>query len=499
MKFKCMFALAGFLAAASAVSAHHSLTAVQAKDANGAARTTFSSTEKIMLTAVANISVIDSQNLQFIYEVRDPNGTLRLTQIGNSIPGSVGSGGSSLTVDISRFFSVPGMYTMTAIARAPSTSVAPGDATATTTFLITSPVITLTYPPNGAMDIADSPIVFRWAATGAAKYRLTVAQDAAFFQGASSFETLATEYTYPTEPPDTRQRLQAGTVYYWKVEGLNSDNSIAATSAFAQTFTVKAQAAPPSARDIAIVGIQQDITETTKVKIDVLVKNQGGKAESSIQINLFYPSASGPLNYIIASIASGETQTVSFYPTGYLSGNVFFFASCDFFDDNNRNNVLSMQLNITGAASAKILGKVDEVGEPSGIEGVAVTIKGSNVSQAVKTGGGGQYKFEGLAPGDYTVEVLSPADFEQSQPQNVSCPQAQAYPNIDFHLKPKLKPADQALKDAVAAMPPALAQEFNGYDIVSMSVAGGGEPAGILYLISKGRGKINSFKVEPLP
>lgn len=482
--------------AAAAARAHHSIVAVQAQDPTGAIRTSFSNSERIRLFASVSISRDDTKNIQFTFVVKDPAGKVVLRQSGNSIPGQAGSGGSSFDIAISKFFTHPGTYTLEVTATAPSGSVSPGSVSGSATFSVTSPQITLLYPPNGATDLLDRPLIFRWAGTGAAKYRLSVDDDSGFFATLFTGETSLTEFTYPTDPPDIRQRLQAGILYHWKVEGLNLDGTVAAVTAFPFTFTIAAPAAPPTSRDLAIEKIAQDPAAMNAVKVDVFVRNQGGKSETQVPVNLF---ANGAFvgNQTLASIGAGGTAVASFYPKPFPSGNTLFTAGLDFFDDYNKNNILSASLFIVAPEVPKILGKVEEEGDPSGLYGIILSYEGpTGKSGRVASGPGGQYKIDDLIAGEYTVTVEHPDYLPARRKVTLD---SRAMPNVDFVLQPK--PLSQA--DAAALLlrqvPPDVARRLEGYDLVDIEVPPGTDLTVLVRSVYRKKARIASFDLEVSP
>ncbi|PIU82840.1 MAG: hypothetical protein COS68_07240 [Elusimicrobia bacterium CG06_land_8_20_14_3_00_38_11] len=395
------------------------IKSVSVTDQLGSVRANYSHTEKVNLnTSVFNDMITD--RISFRFEIKDPAGAVRFTHTGNSIPGTIGDGGSSVKyIPIANFFSTSGNYKLTVTANAVSKE---------TSFSVYSPNITPTYPSNYARDLTDKPLVFRWVASGAAKYKISVAIDAAFFNTLLTDETALLQYSYPDNPTDVRQKLSAGTVYYWKVEGLDAAGNIVAKMASPSNFTIKSTAITVAAKDLIIL----DIIPTPNLpKVTVSVKNQGGKTENAIPLSLYLNGMLvGTQN--IDTISVGETKSLSFLTN--ISGLVIAMASLTFDDDNVKNNIFMKQINVFTEAveKAKILGTVmTSYGKK--LPDAVVKFDGQSKG-TVLTNSGGEYKIENLSLGEYKLSVSSSGYIDAESIVKVD--KLKAYTNVDFKLKP---------------------------------------------------------------
>ena len=400
------------------------MKSVSVTDQLGKVRTNYSVTEKVNLNAsVFNDLITD--RISFKFEIKDPAGAVRFTHTGNSIPGTIGAGGSSVKfIPIANFFSTSGNYKLVVTANAVSKE---------TLFSVYSPNITPTYPSNYARDLTDKPLVFRWVASGAAKYKIHLALDAAFFNMVLTDETALLQYSYPDNPADVRQKLSAGTVYYWKVEGLDAAGNIVAKMSSPSDFTVKSNVLVVAAKDLAVLDI---VPVPYQPKVTVSVKNQGGKVENAIPLSLYLNGIPvGTQN--IDTISVGETKSLSFLTN--ISGLVVALASLTFDDDYIKNNTLTKQISVYSAAieeKAKILGTV------SGKDGKklfdAVVYYDGPAEGKVVTNPGGEYKIDKLSTGDYILKATHP-DYEDSKEITVKVEKLKSYTNIDWTLEPKEK------------------------------------------------------------
>lgn len=419
-----------FLSVSVCISIINILTALEIRsvsvtDQLGSVRSNYSHTEKINLNATVFNDII-TDRITFRFEIKDPAGAVRFTHTGNSIPGTLGSGGSSVKyIPITNFFSASGNYKLTVTANAVSKE---------TLFSVYAPNITPTYPSNYARDLTDKPLVFRWVASGAAKYKIYVALDAAFFNTLLTDETVLLQYSYPDNPTDVRQKLSAGTVYYWKVEGLDAAGNIVAKMSSPSNFTIKSTALTITAKDLAVLDI---VSTPYQPKVTVSVKNQGGKTENAVPLSLYLNGMLvGTQNIDIISV--GETKNLSFLVNN--SGMVIAMASLTFDDDYIKNNTLTKQISVYGAVvstlpavieKAKILGTVmntDGKKLPDAVVMFDGQLKGS-----VLTNKGGEYKIENLPVGEYKLIAFASgyADAEII----VKVDKLKAFPNVDFKLK----------------------------------------------------------------
>lgn len=319
---------------------------VQATDGAGVPRQAFSSTERITLAIRVQNTAASAGNIQFSFEVKDANGARRLAQSGNSAPGSVvGVTGASLQgVPVSQFYNGPGLYTLTGTASLDGETVSGSAA-----FSVLSPLITLTYPANGARDLIDQPLVFRWVSSGASSYRVSVDDDPSFYNVLFTGQSVGNFLVYPLNTSDDRQRLAAGQSYYWKVEGLDAAGNVVAKTDQPFTFMVKAQSMQTTSKDLAVVSVEKNNEAIPggagAMPVAVSIKNQGGRAELGVSVSLFADGAQVPSSpKRIEKIDPGQTVKLVFPvrpPEGDRS--VLVNVSLDFLDDNQQNNNLARQ------------------------------------------------------------------------------------------------------------------------------------------------------------
>ncbi|MFA5780415.1 MAG: carboxypeptidase regulatory-like domain-containing protein [Elusimicrobiota bacterium] len=402
------------------------IRSVSVTDQLGSTRANYSHTEKVNLNASVFNDII-TDRISFRFEIKDPAGTVRFTHTGNSIPGTIGAGGSSVKyIPITNFFSTSGNYRLVVTANAVSKE---------TYFSVYAPNITPTYPSNYARDLTDKPLVFRWVASGAAKYKIYVALDAAFFNTILTDETAIMQYSYPDNPTDTRQKLSAGTIYYWKVEGIDAAGNIVAKMAAPSNFTIKSTAITITAKDLVVL----DIMPTPyQPKVTVSIKNQGGKTENAIPLSLYLNGMLvGTQN--IDTISVGETKAMSFLTN--MSGLVVAMASLTFDDDYIKNNTFTKQISIYTSVAVSTATAVTEKAK---ILGTVISMDGKKLPDAVirfdgpskgmvLANSGGEYKIENLAIGDYKL-IASASGYVELE-KMVKVDKLKAFANIDFELK----------------------------------------------------------------
>ena len=178
-------------------------------------RPSFSNTERVVFQQRVFNGAASAGRIVFKFVVVSPAGGQVFEHVGNAVPGSVGSAASAVSgIPIAQFDRGPGVYTLKASALLDGQTLEQ-----TATFTVSSPKILLLYPPNGAQGVADVPLSFRWSASGASRYRVTVGDNPSFYNSVFSQETIGGEdfLTYPDNPSDPRQRLGQGQPYYWKV------------------------------------------------------------------------------------------------------------------------------------------------------------------------------------------------------------------------------------------------------------------------------------------
>jgi hypothetical protein len=319
-------------------------------DLSNVPRTTFSSNERIALTQQVNNGGFSASRVQFSFFIDAPSGSTVFSHTGNQAPGAVGNSAAKISgVNISQFFTGPGIYTMRAQATLDGQTV-----TQTKTFTVSSPNIILIYPPNGSVDLSDKPVTLRWSSSGAQRYRVTVGDNPSFFNSVFSQETIGNEdfLSYPENPSDERQNLSAGTVYYWKVEGLDSSGNKVAESAVPFSFSVAQSGA--LTRDLAVTSLQPTAVSASAYSFRVVVENLGGTSESNIQLKFSLgglPAAGSPTQLpLMAPLSAKEyTYTVEFPADQNQSLAV---ACLEFFDDNVPNNCKTLNITRSQATDA---------------------------------------------------------------------------------------------------------------------------------------------------
>lgn len=325
---------------AAARAANITGTGASVHDAAGTARTTFSNAETITLRQSVNIaeSSLTGDSVDFTFEILNAAGAAVFTHAGNSAPGTQGGAQTQLAgISINSFYTSPGNYTFRAKATLDAETV-----TQTAAFLISSPNITLIYPPNGARALADNPLTFRWTASGASRYRVTVADNASLYTELHSAVNAGEGfYSYPSDPSEPRARLVPEQVYYWKVEGLDaSNNKISESNVY--TFSLKGQASSTT-RNVAVT-----LLEVTTPALDfekpinfkAVLYNSGSATESNISVKMTLGGLSAQDSpKQVMTIGPGEQVALTFtafMPPGQEQG---LAAACaDLFDDNMPDN-----------------------------------------------------------------------------------------------------------------------------------------------------------------
>lgn len=314
-------------------------------DSAGKERTTYSSSEKIGFSVTCfNQQAVD--RIYFEFYVKSPTGQVVFKHTGNSAVGNVGLGSSSIkNIPISGFYNTPGKYIYEAKVSAGTGSL---PVVKYMEFYIYSPSITLSYPANGAKDLIDKPLTFRWVSSGATKYRVYVDDDKGFYNclfqtgGGEYPDPETTYFQYPISPQDTRQKLAGGVLYWWKVEGLDNAGNVVAKTPIPFSFTLKETAPSTATKDLAVTDIILDEeTTASELKFDVLVKNQGGTGISATRVNLYVNGVPVIPYQVLDFINTGETKTLNFLCGASQEKIVTVSAAIDFPDDNMKNNMLT--------------------------------------------------------------------------------------------------------------------------------------------------------------
>jgi len=314
-------------------------------DSAGRERTTYSSSEKIGFSVTCyNYEHVD--RIYFEFYVLSPEKKLVFKHTGNSAAGNVGEGSSSIrNIPISQFYKSPGKYFYMARVIGGAEQYF---ATDYKVFYIYSPSITLSYPANGARGLIDKPLTFRWVSSGATKYRVYVDDDKGFYNclfqtGKGEYpDPVTTYFQYPASPKDPRQKPAGGVVYWWKVEGLDSQGNVVAKTPVPFSFTLGETALSATTKDLAVTDIILDEKSTaSELKFDVLVKNQGGMAISNTRVNLYVNGVPIIPHQLLNFINTGEEETLTFLGGAVKEKMVTVSAAIDFPDDNMKNNMLT--------------------------------------------------------------------------------------------------------------------------------------------------------------
>lgn len=312
---------------------------VSVLDAGGAARTTFSNSESITLRQqVYNAVQGGEPYVRFTYAILNPAGAGAFTLPDNSAPSTPGLSQAQLSgVSISSFYSTPGQYTFRGTAALDGETVSQE-----ARFTISSPNITLIYPPSGATGLADTPLIFRWVGSGASQYRITVAENAGLYNPVhQSINTGETLFSYPQTSSNPREQLVPQHIYYWKVEGLDAaGNTISQSNVY--NFSLRNQAASQS-RNVIVsdLSLTTPLLDRTKpLNFKAVVYNAGNSAETNIGLKMSLGgigAQDSPKQ--IQTLTAGERKEVPF--TAFIPADQetsLAVACVDVFDDNLTDN-----------------------------------------------------------------------------------------------------------------------------------------------------------------
>ncbi len=324
---------------------------IAALDGSGNSRDTFTNVETIALRQIVNNSVASDNMIAFIFTIYNPSGGAVFRHTGNSARGALGNSNSQLSgLAIARFYSVPGVYKFRGEATLDGQTVIQDKS-----FQISSPNINLIYPPYGASGLTDKPLTFRWVASGASSYRITVAKNAGLYPAVHSGSAASGMYSYPDNLSASDENLVADTNYYWKVEGVDATgNKIAESTVY--SFSLKSQSSSQS-RNVAVTLLEMTDAEddfTLPLHFRAVVQNTGGTPESGISVRMTLGGLSAqdsPKN--IGMLGAGETQQIlftAFMPSGQSEG--LGVACVDLFDDNIPDNCKTRMIaKATGAGA----------------------------------------------------------------------------------------------------------------------------------------------------
>ena len=341
MKNIYAFVILGLGLALPGAARAQSLTghSVSVHDSAGTARQNFSNAETITLRQSVTNAVTSPNPVTFTFKILSPAGAAVFSQSGNSAPGTAGTAQTQLAgLSINSFYTAPGNYTF--VGTAVLSPEAPVSQQAS--FMISSPNITLIYPPYGARGLSDKPLTFRWTASGASRYRVTVADNAGLYNPMyTALNSGENSYSYPDSPSEPREQLVPEQVYYWKVEGLDaSNNRISESNAY--NFSLKGQASAQT-RNVAIT--QLDLSAPAldfekPMNFKAVLYNSGSATESNISVKLSLSGLSAQDSpKQVVTIGPGEKINLAFtafMPSGQEEG--LAVACADLFDDNMPDN-----------------------------------------------------------------------------------------------------------------------------------------------------------------
>ena len=388
-------------------------------DSAGTPRSAFSSTEQIAMSVAVQLTAPASTPVTFAFRIVNPLGQQVFLQTGNSAPGgSPGNASSRVAgIPISKFYTVPGQYMMFADAsingQPPVTQSAP--------FAISSPILTLLYPPDGVRGLQDHPLLFHWSGSGSSRARVQVSDDGSFYRILFSQDVPDVQFSYPDNPSDNRQRLVGGQVYYWRVLGLDANGNQVAQSAI-YSFSIQGSAIGGLTRDLAVEALDyaSDSTpaDATAIPFRVVVRNQGSTTETIVRLRFTVggvDQGGSPLR--VPSLSPNEETTFvvqSHVPSDQQ--NSLVVACLDLFDDNMLNNCKTM---LVAAPKAAPLAPGTTAQAAAEAEGEGQGQQGQQQAQAAwdslkaKTDPDIQQQLQGYLPSEITGDGMSPADAKQ--------------------------------------------------------------------------------------
>ncbi|MFA6435027.1 MAG: hypothetical protein WCW52_10060 [Elusimicrobiales bacterium] len=312
---------------------------VSVVDAGGLPRTSFSNSETVTLRQQVNNAVQGAGMINFTFKVLNPAGAAAFTHTGNAAPSTPGLSQTQISgVPISSFYSTPGNYSFQGTATLDGETSAPPAAV----FTVSSPNITLIYPPSGAVGLSDTPLIFRWVGSGASQYRITVGENAGLYNPVhQSVNTGETLFSYPQNPSVPREQLVPQQLYYWKVEGLDAaGNTISQSNVY--SFSLRNQAASQS-RNITVtdLNLSTPLSDRTKpLNFKAVVYNAGNSAETNVGIKMSLGGLSAQDSpKQIQVLTGGERKEVpftAFMPSDQDSS--LAVVCVDVFDDNLTDN-----------------------------------------------------------------------------------------------------------------------------------------------------------------
>jgi hypothetical protein len=328
---------AALLANIAAHAGSLSTTGISVLDNSGAARATFTNSERIRFQQRVNNGSPSSNFIRFTFTVNDPSGAQVFRHYGNGAPGRVGNAATNVSgVPISRFFSTPGVYTLVALAELDGQTVSQS-----VTFTVSSPNILLVYPPNGSQGLTDQPLIFRWNSSGAASYRLVIRSHSQGLKDVFN-QNVGAQNFYAM----TGVSLSAGEneVYDWRIEGLDQDGNKVAESDIPFSFTLASS--DPLTRDLAVSDLQLVTRTGYSMTFRVVTANQGGTSESNVELKFSLGGIAAEGSPVTLPMmqpgGSKEYEFAVLYPVDQPQS--LATACLSFFDDNVPNNCKTMQI-----------------------------------------------------------------------------------------------------------------------------------------------------------
>lgn len=318
---------------------------VNVLDATNAPRQIFSSNETIGFSQTIFNGALSPNRTAFSFAVFAPNGNKTFTQSGNAVPGSVGNAAAQISgVAIAGFYQGPGVYTLKAYANLDGVTIEQDKS-----FTISSPNILLIYPPNGATGLTDNPLTFQWFSSGASSYRITISDNPGLYNPiqVQSVPGGSNSFTYPQNPNpiDPRSKLSAGQVYYWKVEGLDTNLNAIAASPVPFSFSVASTALT---RDLAVTDLSASGSPDAggNIPFTVTVKDQGSTTETGVQLKFTVgglPAAASPIT--LPALSPGDQKTIAVSAPIPTDMNTALAIAClTIFDDDSTNNCKTMSV-----------------------------------------------------------------------------------------------------------------------------------------------------------
>jgi len=331
-------------------------------DTAGNNRTSFSNNETVMMLQKVYNSTSTASMIYFTFDIINPDGAVAFRHTGNAAPGTPGLAQSQISgINVAQFYVTPGEYTFKGKAElAGNTPVIQQ-----VRFTVSSPNITLIYPPYGARNLSDKPLTFRWISSGGSRYRIAVGDNAGLHNPVHTYTNDGEAfYSYPDNPTLPREQLTPGAVYYWKIEGLDGANNVISES-LVYNFSLKSDTSGQS-RNIKTVSLalSSAVSDWAQpVNFKAKVSNDGNTAESNINLKLTLggiEAQNSPKQITMLSPEqSSEFPFTAFMPEGM--NQALAVACVDIFDDNVPDNCKTLLVSKTDPAQSSQKMSYDEM------------------------------------------------------------------------------------------------------------------------------------------